>query len=112
MLRLRYSFLALQGKTNPTYASVNNGVFLCEQCAEAHKAFGSDVSCVKSITADQWDDKMLRYMRYGTSEKLKSFLDGYSLMTKPAEARYKSMAAAYYRKKVIAEENLARSDRE
>jgi len=55
---------------------------------------------VKSIKNDTWDEQMVRHMRFGTNEKFKSFISGYSLMDKPAEARYKSLAAAYYRKKV------------
>lgn len=71
-----------------------------------HKTFGEDISCIKSIATDTWDDTMLRYMRYGTNEKFKGFLEGYLLMDKPVEQRYKSMAAAYYRKKVIFEQEI------
>lgn len=86
---------------NPAYASINNGVFLCEICAQVHRTFGDHISCIRSISNDIWDDTMLRYMRYGTNDKFKAFIESYLLMDKPVEQRYKSMAAAYYREKVI-----------
>lgn len=79
---------------------MNNGIFLCEQCAEAHKKLGSHYSDVKSLSCDNWTDKDLRMMELGTNDNYKNFMKNYSLLTEPAETRYKSQAADYYRRKV------------
>lgn len=39
---------------NPTWASWNLGVFLCGRCASAHRALGSDISRVKSLSMERW----------------------------------------------------------
>lgn len=43
------------GRANNAWASVNLGVFLCDQCADIHRALGSHVSKVKACTGtDLW----------------------------------------------------------
>ena len=42
------------GQTGPTWASVNNGVFLCLACVRAHKELGAVVSDVRSVVLDEW----------------------------------------------------------
>ena len=39
---------------NPTWASWNLGVFLCGNCASAHRSLGSDISRVKSLSMEEW----------------------------------------------------------
>ena len=34
---------------NPTFASTNNAVFLCENCANIHKRLGTNISIIKSL---------------------------------------------------------------
>jgi hypothetical protein len=41
-------------QSGPTWASVNNGVFLCLSCVRVHKTFGSVVSDVRSVVLDAW----------------------------------------------------------
>lgn len=38
------------GRVNNTWASVNLGVFLCDRCADVHRALGTHLSKVKSCT--------------------------------------------------------------
>ena len=33
----------------PTIISLNNGVFICEKCAEEHKKLGNSISYLKNI---------------------------------------------------------------
>lgn len=43
------------GRTNNTWASVNLGVFLCDRCADVHRALGTHVSKVKACSgSDLW----------------------------------------------------------
>ena len=37
---------------NPTFASTNNAVFLCENCANIHKRLGTNISIIKSLNND------------------------------------------------------------
>ncbi|OWB73467.1 hypothetical protein B5S31_g3210 [[Candida] boidinii] len=40
----------------PTWASWNLGIFLCGRCASIHRNLGSDISKVKSLSLDNWND--------------------------------------------------------
>lgn len=46
-------FCADCGEDNPLWASVNNSVLVCFQCAGIHRSLGADVSQVKSGTVIQ-----------------------------------------------------------
>jgi len=39
------------------WASINNGVLICTQCAGVHRGLGVDVSFVQSVTLDVWSDE-------------------------------------------------------
>lgn len=39
---------------NPRWASWDQGVFLCVQCASMHRKLGTHISKVKSLTLDTW----------------------------------------------------------
>lgn len=38
----------------PTWASVNNGIFLCMKCSSIHRQLGKNISFIKSLTMDEW----------------------------------------------------------
>ena len=40
----------------PEWVSVNNGVFLCIQCAGIHRSYGVNISFVRSLTLDKIDE--------------------------------------------------------
>ena len=42
------------GQSGPTWASVNNGVFLCLSCSRVHSTFGNVVSDIRSVVLDDW----------------------------------------------------------
>ena len=44
----------------PEWASVNNGIALCMQCAGIHRGLGVHISFVKSMMMDSWNEKELR----------------------------------------------------
>ena len=44
-------------QANPQWASVNNGIFICMNCAALHRSMGNNVSFIRSISMDQWTEK-------------------------------------------------------
>ena len=85
----------------PTHTSLNNGVFLCEACAEVHKEFGEEFSILRPLMSNDWDDTSFLYVRLGSNSKFQNFLRTYSLANETPLKRYKSCAAQYYRKRVL-----------
>mmetsp|Transcript_6093 Transcript_6093/g.23080 ORF Transcript_6093/g.23080 Transcript_6093/m.23080 type:complete len:568 (-) Transcript_6093:56-1759(-) len=44
---------------SPSWASTNLAVFLCLNCAGVHRKMGVHISKVRSVTLDEWDDKVV-----------------------------------------------------
>ena len=88
------------GESNPEWASINNGVFLCTKCAEIHKTYGMSVSLVRSLKTEEWSDNQLLYLLKGGNNNYKNNLQEFNIDISSAtpELRYKSKAAAYYRR--------------
>lgn len=47
------------GACQPTWASVNLGVFLCIECAGVHRGLGTSISRVMSTEMDSWRDEWI-----------------------------------------------------
>lgn len=48
-----------------TWASVNMGLFLCQECAGKHRGLGVHLSFVRSVTLDSWNFDQLSLMMAG-----------------------------------------------
>ncbi|GAA5980032.1 hypothetical protein JCM11641_008268 [Rhodosporidiobolus odoratus] len=48
---------------NPRWASWDQGVFICVQCASMHRKLGSHITKVKSLTLDTWTKEQVENMR-------------------------------------------------
>jgi len=52
------------GRANNSWASVNLGVFLCDRCADVHRALGAHISKVKACTGtDLWGPDEITQMK-------------------------------------------------
>lgn len=44
------------------WASCNIGAFLCQECASIHRSLGVDISRIKSVKLDNWEDDQVKKM--------------------------------------------------
>jgi uncharacterized protein YecA (UPF0149 family) len=91
---------------NPTFASVNNAVFLCEKCAIIHKNLGPNISLVKSLTNDQFSPEEIALLKIGGNTRFSNFMKEYGIQEEQnKEFKYHLKLAEYYRLLLLAEVN-------
>ena len=87
------------GAQKPKWSSINNGIFLCLKCAGIHRNLGVNISLIRSLQIDSWDEKQILFLKKGGNEKLKNFLNEYNITSNNSiDEKYKSKASDYYRK--------------
>ena len=86
------------GEPDVKYVSINNGITLCELCAQIHKNFGYEISFIRSIE-DQFDDYLVGFFIYGGNKKFRKKLRslGVNLDQKKGNL-YRTFGADYYRR--------------
>ena len=91
---------------NPTFVSINNSVFLCENCANAHKTLGKDISDVKSLLNDQLSPEEISLLKLGGNQRFKTFISEYGITDdQNKQLKYQLKIADYHRKLLLAERN-------
>ena len=86
------------GEPNVKFVSVNNGITLCELCAQIHQNFGYQISYLRSIE-DEFDDYLMNFFIYGGNKKFKKTLRhmGVNLDVKKAHL-YRTFGVDFYRR--------------
>ena len=91
---------------NPTFVSINNSVFLCENCANAHKTLGKDISDIKSLLNDQLSPEEISLLKLGGNQRFKTLINEYGITDdQNKQLKYQLKIADYHRKLLLAERN-------
>ena len=84
--------------SNPIKISINNGIVICESCAEKHLLLGPSISYIKDID-DDLDEYLLNFLVFGSNSKFKRFLISEQVgLSLPIEKKYITKACYFYRK--------------
>ena len=102
------------GEHEPQWASVSYGALLCLRCSGHHRSLGVQVSCVRSISMDEWSVQEVLSMLEGGNGQLTTFFARHALSVdacpdNPKKSinrdnvtrlRYKTKAAQFYREQM------------
>ena len=87
------------GAAEVKWISLNNGIFLCDKCAENHRTFGMSVSQILSLELPTWNESQLLFLKKGGNKNYKKNLAEYNIAPSASvDVKYKSKAASYYRR--------------
>ena len=87
------------GAQKPKWSSIKNGIFLCLKCAGIHRNLGLNISVIRSLQIDSWNEKQILFLKKGGNGKLKNFFLEYNITSNNSiDEKYKSKASDYYRK--------------
>lgn len=86
------------GSSNPSWASVNNGIIVCTVCCGEHRLLGNNISRIKSLILDQWSDLDIKMLKLGGNKSFQSLLDEYKVKSDLSiESKYNLVCTGYYR---------------
>lgn len=92
------------GNALPKWASINNGIFICLNCAGQHRGLGVQISFVRSVSMDSWEKKNIEIMKVGGNKRLKEVMQEFGIpLDMKIETKYKLKALDYYRQLLKAE---------
>ena len=90
------------GSKNVSFVSINNGIFLCNECATVHMSFPQEISLIENSDLYSLTELALKYLAYGGNTRLNDFileefpkLENYS-----QKLLYKTRAMDFYRKRL------------
>ena len=89
-------------KKDPQYISINNAIFLCDDCAQIHKSFPDNISFIIDNDLNLLTSTFLKYLYYGGNANLDNFInyDYPGLQNYTPEILYRTQAMIYYREEL------------
>ncbi|XP_021371051.1 ARF GTPase-activating protein GIT2-like isoform X2 [Mizuhopecten yessoensis] len=72
--------------SDPTWASINRGIFICDECCSVHRSLGRHISQVKSLTKGQWSTTLLAMVQHLASHGANSIWE-HSLLD-PSQSKH------------------------
>lgn len=78
--KLSISQLFATGAPNPQWASITHGSFICLMCSGIHRGLGVQISFVRSLSMDTWNERQKSLMQSGGNTKLKALLEEYVIL--------------------------------
>ena len=90
------------GACYPEYISINNGVFICNNCLEVHNKFPKEISSTLKNNLSSLNNKELQYMYLGGNQNLFEFIhyEFPELSKFKKNILYQTKAMQYYRDKL------------
>ena len=90
------------GDENPLFVSINNGIFLCNQCATVHMSFPQGISIIENNDLNALSENELKFLALGGNTRLNDFiLDEFpKLENYSQKLLYKTRGMDYYRKRL------------
>ena len=87
------------GSCYPEYISINNGVFICNNCYKIHNKFPKEISLTLKNNLSSLNNNELQYMYLGGNQKLLEFINyDYPKLSKfKKNILYQTKAMKYYR---------------
>ena len=87
------------GSCYPEYISINNGIFICNNCIKVHNTFPKEISLTLKNDLSTLNNKELEYMYKGGNQKLMEFIhfEFPKLNKLQKNILYQTKAVQYYR---------------
>ena len=84
-----------------SFASINNGVFLCIECSDSHTTLGNQISYVSDLDLE-FDEYLVLFLVRGGNKRFLKFLETENLKESFENRKllYRSKAMDYYRRLV------------
>ena len=80
----------------PTFASINNGILICAQCAEKLKYLGYNISFIRDLE-DEFDQYLLSFLERGGNSRYIRLSKQYDLDDMSLEEKLQTKILEYYR---------------